>query len=556
MRFLLQAGLCVLLLQHFCSCAPASGDEQTLVGPAELNEKTRKFLVQYVQDRVQPVSLIPKPVTIAKQASIEEIYQDRDFAPLWSDSGKWYNHTIAVYASIAQSRWLGLFPEDYHFTELEKLWNQHQADSLGKSIRRDPQFWFVCDLLFTDAFVTLLHDVKFGRLPNDSVSLNKDSSFTYVFIRGLLEQLESGVPAAELLAGLEPRHPAYQQLKAGLRNFMDSADFRDYTVVPLPGKDKIRFQNALQKRLFEGGFLSSDSISADSATLVKAIKEFQQSNGLQADGRAGDATVRMLNLHSKEKFVRVAISLDKYKKLPAEMPEKYIWVNTASNMLEVIENGKLVMNSRVISGKPKTKTPALTSAVSMLITYPQWVPPASIIEKEILPAVKKNPAYLARKGFSLLDKEGNEVDPHTVDWSIYSRGIPYRVVQGSGDANALGVLKFHFDNKYAVYLHDTNQRYLFAIAMRSLSHGCIRVQEWEKLAQYILRNESGAGRQRLQDSVRIWLKNKEKRHLALKNKLPVFLRYVTATSNGNGIIFHDDVYGDDRKLREKYFAGR
>lgn len=263
----------------------------------------------------------------------------------------------------------------------------------------------------------------------------------------------------------------------------------------------------------------------------------------------------MLNLGDEEKFIRIAISMDKYKKLPPEMPEKYIWVNTSANNLDVVENGKIAFSSKVICGKANTRTPLLNSAVSVLITYPQWVPPPSIILKEILPAVKKNPGYLSKKGFSLLDKDGNEVDPFTVDWSKYNKGIPYRVVQGSGDANALGILKFHFDNKYSVYLHDTNQRYLFGNAMRSLSHGCVRVQDWQKLAGYILRNDSlqATGSYHMGDSLRNWLRKKEKHNIQVRKKMPVFIRYFTCEGKNGDIVFYDDVYGEDRYLREKYY---
>jgi murein L,D-transpeptidase YcbB/YkuD len=132
-------------------------------------------------------------------------------------------------------------------------------------------------------------------------------------------------------------------------------------------------------------------------------------------------------------------------------------------------------------------------------------------------------------------------------------------VQGSGDANALGIMKFVFDNKYSVYLHDTNQRYLFANAMRSLSHGCVRVQEWQKLAWYILQTDSlnakGGNYTRI-DSVKSWLENKQKKSIAVKNKLPVYIRYITCEGKNEGIVFYDDVYAEDRMLREKYFASK
>ena len=201
----------------------------------------------------------------------------------------------------------------------------------------------------------------------------------------------------------------------------------------------------------------------------------------------------------------------------------------------------------------------LTSEITQLITYPQWVPPPSIVAKEILPGVKKDPGYLSRKGFSLVDSKGNEVDPYSVNWSKYNKTMPYRVVQGSGDANALGIMKFVFNNKYSVYLHDTNQRYLFANSMRSLSHGCVRVQEWQKLALYIMKNDSlnavGNNYTKI-DSVMTWLQRKEKRSIPVRNKIPVYIRYFTCEGKKDGFVFYDDIYNEDKYLREKYFASK
>jgi len=374
--------------------------------------------------------------------------------------------------------------------------------------------------MITVAFVRIVKDVKLGRLPSDSITLRKDSVLKDEFYGEQLDLLKrSGVAA--MVQSLEPRHWGYHVLKAGIKKFLDSADYREFTKVPAPGKDIAGFNKALQQRLYEGGFIAFDSIAADSAQLAAAVKKFQQKKGITVDGRAGEGTVRMLNSNDREKFTRIAISLDKYKMLPEEMPSKYIWVNTSANYLQLIDNNEIKLTSKVISGKSKTRTPVLTSLISELITYPQWVPPPSIVTKEILPAVKKNPGYLARKGFSLVDSKGNEVDPYSVDWSKYTKSIPYRVVQGSGDANALGIMKFVFSNKYSVYLHDTNQRYLFNNAMRSLSHGCVRVQEWEKLAFYMLRNDSlgtGNGGYTRIDSVKAWLQKKQKRGIAPTEK--------------------------------------
>jgi L,D-transpeptidase YcbB len=266
----------------------------------------------------------------------------------------------------------------------------------------------------------------------------------------------------------------------------------------------------------------------------------------------------VLNTSDIERFKRIAITLDRYKQLPAKMPDTYIWVNLPGYYLQVWDNDTLVLESRTIVGKPATRTPVLNSNITDMVTYPTWTIPTSIIVKEILPGLKRSPGYLARRGYRLLNNKGEVIDPGSVNWSKYSKGIPYRVQQGSGDNNALGIFKFNFANKYAVYLHDTNQRYLFKNASRALSHGCVRVQEWEKLAFFIARNDSintkaGDTLRYTTDSIKNWITAKAHLRIEVKNKIPLFIRYFTCEGKNGKVKFYDDIYGEDKALREKYF---
>ncbi len=296
----------------------------------------------------------------------------------------------------------------------------------------------------------------------------------------------------------------------------------------------------------------------DSIALADAVKNYQKENDLTVDGKAGDGTLRVMNTTDEDRFAQIAITLDKFKQLPDNMPARYVWVNIPGFNMYLREGDSITIQSKIIIGKAVTRTPLLTSAISELITYPQWTVPTSIIAQEILPAVKKDPGYLAKKGFSIIDKEGNEVDPYTVDWSKYTKGIPYRVVQGSGDDNALGILKFNFPNKYSVYLHDTNQRYLFAREMRSLSHGCVRVEAWDKLAQKIIQYDHklkpDGCPSAVEDSLNSWLTQKVKKHISVKNRLPLYIRYFTAEAKNGKIRIYDDIYGDDRQLRKQFIT--
>lgn len=552
------AALLCFLVTISCNTKTKRGD--TIANsPEELSQKTIELIQELINHVGSTGKLGDSAIRLNQPITSKLLYEKTSFASIWSKQGQWLPVGDSLFRFIKTSQLFGLFPEDYHLKQLNSIREKIEADSLGIGDRKDAKLWSLSDIMLTDAFVQIIKDIKLGRLPNDSLSQRKDSTLSAEFYQQqIIAMQQSGL--ATVITSLEPKQKGYHQLKAGIKNFLDNADYKQYTRVPYPVKDKRMFERALQKRLYEAGFIAFDSTASDSTQLADAIKLYQKKKGITVDGRAGEATIRMLNVSDREKFIRIAISMDKYKMLPEKMPSRYIWVNASSNYLELVEGAEIKMTSKVICGKPKTRTPLLTSDITSLITYPQWVPPPSIVSKEILPAVKRNPGYLAKKGFSLVDSKGNEVDPYTVDWSRYTKGIPYRVVQGSGDDNALGIMKFVFSNKYSVYLHDTNQRYLFGNSMRSLSHGCVRVQDWEKLAYYILRNDSllnaKNGNYTKADSVKTWLQRKEKRNIVVRNKIPVYIRYLTCEGQNGKIIFFDDIYAEDKFIREKYFASK
>jgi murein L,D-transpeptidase YcbB/YkuD len=226
-----------------------------------------------------------------------------------------------------------------------------------------------------------------------------------------------------------------------------------------------------------------------------------------------------------------------------------------------MNSDSIVVKSKVVVGKPITRTPVLTSAISEMITYPQWNIPASIIEKEILPGLKRDTAYLRKKGYSLLNSKNEEIRADSINWSKYKKTIPFKVIQGSGDDNALGILKFNFYNKYSVYLHDTNQRSFFNNDSRALSHGCVRVQEWERMAYFIINNDSTylsdkKSKPLPKDSLVRWLAVKEKHSIPVRAKLPVFIRYFTCEGNNGQIDFFEDIYGEDKKMTDMLFANK
>jgi L,D-transpeptidase YcbB len=542
-----------------CNNATRPPAESMAASPEELNKKVTELIQASLTYALENNGRIDDSIQLGDLNAVKLIYEKNQFSSVWSSEEKWSTMGDSLLSLVNNAKLYGLFPEDYHATALDSLNRKFINDSLFKSERTNAASWAKAELMLTDAFAHIIRDVKLGRLPQDSISLRKDSVLPDEFYFQKLRLWQRNHALSLILESLEPHHPGYKSLKAAIPSFLKHTSDKEFTVVPSPKQRTADFNKLLQQRLYEGGYLAYDSVMADSVVLADAIKKFQDDNGITVDGKVGEETVRLMNTSDKDKFVRIAITLDKYKMLPEEMPSRYVWVNLPGYYLKFYENDTLQLTSKIICGKPNTRTPLLTSGISELITYPQWTIPESIIKKEILPGIKRDSAYLSKKGYSLIDSKGDEVDPNTVEWAKYKNGIPYKVVQGSGDDNALGILKFNFPNKYAVYLHDTNQRYLFGQTKRSLSHGCVRVQEWQKLAYSIVRydnNELYESPSPTEDSMTHWLQKKEKHRIGVRNKLPVYIRYITCDGVGDKVVFYDDIYGEDKYIRENYFKGK
>jgi L,D-transpeptidase YcbB len=524
-------------------------EKEIVIQPTEINKTAtdiiKEFLANPTDTQLSSLKNIP---------FLQALYGEKDHNPVWTGNGKWNAEGDSLYTLIDSAYYHGLFPKDYHHTELGGLRQRLIFDTTKKEDKLDAVLWAKTDLYLSDAFVQLIKDLKNGRILRDTTVIKKDTALTDSFLLAQFESFKTKT-ISDFTAGLEPVHSSYHNLKSALRNFLEDADFHSYTYIN--SKDSNKLRNQVLQRIIEDSIRIDSSQSDDSLKLASAIKRYQKSKGISPDGKLTSSLINRLNATDKEKFIRIAITLDRYKQLPDTLPRQYIWVNIPEYYMYLKEDDTVRLKSRVVVGKPITRTPVLYSSITDMITYPQWTIPESIIKKEILPGLKKDPGYTQKKGFSLIDKDGNEVDPYFVDWSRYKTGIPYKVVQGSGDDNALGVMKFNFSNKYMVYLHDTNQRYLFSKKARALSHGCVRVQAWDSLAYFILRNDSLAGKKALPaDSLTKWLSVKEKHVIPVRKRIPLFIRYFTCDVKDDKVVFYEDVYEEDRRLRDKFFANK
>ena len=491
-------------------------------------------------------------VLLAADSLVYNLYEKENYQPLWCAQESWLPIGDSLFSFIEHSKEYGLFPSDYHFRALNGIRRMIAADTLS---RRDAALWSRADLMLTDAFFLATRHLKQGHLKYDSITLRSDSTLGNDFYTQVFHLMRHTSNVTGTLHDLEPKHAAYDSLKTGLKFFLDSVQFfRRYTYIAWPNKDSASLYNALQRRLFEEDVLLSATQPMDTAAWRQAIASYQQAKGLKTTGKVNENTVNSLNNTDWEKFKRVAINLDRYKMLPDTLPLTYIWVNIPSYTMQVMNMDTLVMESRVIVGQPKTRTPLLTSNVSNFIIYPQWTVPYSIIFKEMLPKIQKNVEYLNKENLMVVDNNDSIIDPYTIDWSKLSkRHFPYLLKQRQGDDNSLGVLKFNFANKYSVYLHDTNVRWLFSRSNRALSHGCVRVKDFMKLADFLVRDDSIKYHP---DTLRSWIARQEKHIVSGFHRVPIFIRYFSCEGKNGKLKIYDDVYAEDRILRERYFADK
>ncbi|HWB92789.1 MAG TPA: L,D-transpeptidase family protein [Puia sp.] len=546
--------ICLLLMLVACRQRPQKQDKDEVKTPAQMDAHVGsdlKSMLQYVADSKDRLN---DTTELTYRRLEDSVYGANNYTPLWSNREQWLPLADSLMSFIDSSKSFGLFPGDYHHNALAFIHRIVREDTMA---RKNAALWTRADLMMTDAFFRLVEDIKHGRLAHDSVTLRKDSVLADSVFLHSLETARQNHLVTAVMDSLEPRVPGYDSLKTYLRGWLAGAHFRYLTWLDYPyeKKDSAAFVAALTKRLKESGYLDSSETQPDSATLTRAIRTYQTNNKLKVTGKVTADMVSMMNNASDwEKFKRIAINMDRYKLLPDTMPKIYVWVDLPAYMLQVVDSDSVAFESRVIIGAPKTRTPLLTSEISNFVTYPQWTVPMSIIMKEMLPKIKEDIGYLARQNLMVVDDNDSVRDPAKINWKrLNKNNFPYLLKQRQGDDNSLGVMKFNFRNKYDVYLHDTNVRWMFDKSFRALSHGCVRVKEWRKLAAFLIRNDTMRYHP---DTLKAWIQRQEKHTVYGFARVPIFIRYFTCEGKKGKIVFHDDIYGEDKLLRNKYFANK
>lgn len=540
----------VVTLAESCHHGPPSSDVAATV--EDLNTRVVRDLSAYVGDIAhhEKIGIAPEDSsTIRMPGALAQFYRQRAYHPAWSDTGRLTTMGDSLMQEIARSSDDGLIPAWYHAEALHKLLTQIRSDSTA---RRDAIKWSAMDLLLTDAFMHLATSLRFGVLAPDSVSLKRDSTFSDSTLSQMVARAVSESRVSRTIDSLRPGFAAYRELSRALRRYRTEMAARRWDTLPAPAPDSLAFDRALVRRLVAGGALDSAD-AGDPRRVKEAIKSFQRSHDLYPDGVAGSRTVSALNLSPNYRLRQIAVNLERWRHRSDSMPTAYLWVNIPSYSLEVHDSDSIWLRSRVIVGKPGHETPLLNSKLTNFQLYPYWRVPFSIITREMLPRIRKDTGYLTRNNLEIVDRHNNVVDPRTLNWKKYNlHYFPYVIRQMTGLDNSLGIIKFNFSNKYSVYLHDTNLRSLFNLTHRDLSHGCVRVQQWEPLAMYLIRGDTA---RHMADSVAVWMMEQKQKLIALRDRVPVYIRYFTCSADEKGNLkFYEDIYGYDTLEMKRLFG--
>lgn len=361
----------------------------------------------------------------------------------------------------------------------------------AKGVNVSPQAIARLDLYLTDALVAISSHLKYGRIEKDSLGW-KESKIR--MDSTIMNTISGSLRRNDLLRGLyslEPGSKAYQTLKATLRSKLDS---------------------------------------------LGAIPESEHRTRIQ------------------KQILDLAINMEQWRLEGQENDGRYILVNIPAFKLEVKNGDSVEFVSKVVVGTPYSQTPVLDAVIPNLILYPTWNVPRDIATRELLPKVRQDSNYLVSNRYRVLDMQGAEIHPDSIDWTRHGiNNFPFMFQQTEGPFNALGLVKFTFTNKFNVYLHDTNAKRFFDRDSRALSHGCVRVERAMELAEHLVDEKNPFCSPA--DLAR-FIRDGKNRQVNF-NPIDLRIRYYTCETLANGtVIFHSDIYGLNTPLIEAIYCRR
>jgi len=475
---------------------------------------------------------------------VHTFYRDSGYRSLWttptglSPKGR----TLAITLLEAEAE--GLEPEDYLSPTFLERCLDDVMDNAG---------W--CELQLTEAFLHYAEDVGYGRhrlTGQDPEWHIKPRPFD---ARAALAQAQSTTDMAALLERLPPIHPQYRRLREALASYRAEARAGEWPAIPdgpvLEPHVSHEQVPPLRQRLAAEGYLDGpqDADSDFDDDLRDAVVRFQASHGLTQDGKVGPKTRAALNVPLAERIAQIRINMERWRWLPRDMGTRYLLINLPAFELDIVVDEQVVHRMRAITGRVDRTSPSFASYLTQIVLNPSWTVPRRLAVEDLLPRQQQDPEFLAHKQIAVLQRQDGqyvEIDPQTVDWQQYDKdNFPFVLRQAPGPKNSLGQIKFIMPNPFAIFLHDTPGKALFNKTVRTLSSGCIRLQEPLELADWLLEAEQPD----MLETLRGEIDSGESLTLPLRERVPVYLVYLTAwVDEAKNLQFRDDIYGRNHIL--------
>jgi len=533
--------------------------------------------------------------------TLKYFYAAHNFQPAFITSFEKEKFLDSLLTILSKAGEHGLDPGSYNISKIRDEFGNAVKDT--NIIINRYEFLANAELYAADAVLKYAYHLRYGVV--NPVEIFQDS---YYFPYPDSSQRELFRPLEQenmisYLQEIEPKSARYKNLQSALNKFrnINSGDWHPVKtgkkkIVP---KDKDSSFIGIAERLISLGFLDTSKVfihdfSVYDTSMVPAVKMFQKMHGLNQDGVIGSTTIERFNLKPSDYINKIKVSLERFRWLDYENTKEYILVNIPDFNLYVIRDGEVKFNSKVCTGRKRSayyesqyevykknknwrskpddwETPVMTSEISYMVLNPTWTVPATIIREEIAGGLRRDSLYFRKKNFKVF-RGGREIDPSEVKTNELSGAyIPYSIVQNPGYLNALGKIKFMFNNPFGIYLHDTPSKAAFNADNRAVSHGCVRVEKPLTLSEFVLEHQSkwnidylkaeigspAGDKSKLQEYYKIRSELRkgssygQTTEVKLEQKVPLFIDYYTAWADKEGNMnFRDDVYKKDKKILE------
>lgn len=475
-------------------------------------------------------------------------------ALLWSEDGRPTVSAVAVLWQLKSADAYGLRSEDYARVPVREPGPLTGDDELHDRAE--------FDVHLSEAVLRFVADLHYGRVDPRQAGFELASARKTLDLAAVARRLASTTDVARVVESVEPQFYHYRLLEEALAHYRALASQPDLTRLPplthrLELGDAYCGAAALRRLLAAVGDLRAASASSSAQTLdealVEALRRFQARHGLEADGVLGRATFAALTTPLAHRVRQIELTLERWRWLPTfdsppiivNIPEFRLFAfrSTADRKADILQMDVIVGQTF-----PKLRTPIFAADLRYVIFRPYWDVPSSITRREILPALRADPGYLAAQHFEIVSGASDAAQPLPAtpgNLRALAEGR-LRVRQRPGPDNALGLIKFVLPNPYDVYLHSTPAHRLFGESRRAFSHGCVRVSDPVALAEQVLRNARGHW---TREAIEAAMNGSTTQRVSLVSPIHVFILYGTVLASESGdVLFFEDLYGEDRKL--------